>query len=188
MISDPLVSTGTQRVFIGIPVDAALQRQIDRFMEPVKDSGTSIRWVPPCNRHLTLAFLGNRPPGETEALLQSCDEAYRGAFRFQNAFTKLDHFPRPSSRLIALTGECGDDLEHLVQLTRALLKNNGVGFDRKPFRPHITLGRNKKANGVRVAIDLPVDVLLTVSSIRIYASTLSEHGSIYTTLKEVQLN
>ncbi len=171
--SEQVKPSGQRRVFIGIPVDKAFQAQINGVLEPVRASRRDISWVPEGNRHLTLAFLGNLPERQIEALLDSFDQTYRQEQRFNYGFTKLTHFPARSSRLIALTGEPAGALAQLFDRTRAFLEGENAQFDRKPFRPHITLGRIKKAQKPNNPLELPVDIRMSVNTLKFFQSTLT---------------
>jgi 2'-5' RNA ligase len=177
-----------QRVFIGIPVDQHFQQQVNLLLKPMMDSRRDVRWVVDNNRHLTLAFLGNRPKTEVENLLGLFDETYKGKTHFQYRFSKLTRFPGSAGRIIALTGEAGRPLGHLFQLTRRLLQEHGIELERKTFRPHVTLGRIRRAKQVETIIDQPIDIALDIRKIRFFQSTLTESGSIYSSLKEAHLD
>lgn len=176
-----------QRVFIGIPVDRRLQRQINQILKPVKSSHPKIRWVTEINRHLTLAFPGDLPFERVETLVRQFDKTYQGEMQFQYRFSKLTGFPAARSALLALTGERDAAMDHLQKVTRNLLEKNGIGFDSKKFRPHITLGRNKRAEHVAINDCQALEIDLSVDKVRLYHSTLTKSGSIYSTLKETSL-
>ena len=100
-----LIPPGTQRVFIGIPIDKHSQQHINVLLKPIEDSRRDIRWVPENNRHLTLAFLGNRPISEVDNLVRLFDESYQQETRFHYSLSTLERFPDPAGRIIALTNE-----------------------------------------------------------------------------------
>ncbi len=179
---------GTQRVFIGIPIDNQSQQHINELLKPIKDSRQDIRWVPENNRHLTLAFLGNRPISEVDNLIQQFDESYQQETRFQYRLSTLERFPDPAGRIIALTNEPAGSLDELFQVTLKLLQRNEIEFSRKKFRPHVTLGRIKRPKHVKKTFDQQININLNITKITLYQSTLSESGSIYLQLKEIQLN
>jgi len=182
------IPPGTQRVFIGIPIDNQSQQHINELLKPIKDSRQDIRWVPENNRHLTLAFLGNRPIFEVDNLIRLFDESYQQETRFQYRLSTLERFPEPTGRIIALTNEPTKPLDNLFQITLKLLQRNEIEFSRKKFRPHLTLGRIKRPKHVKKTFDRQINIKLDITKITLYQSTLSESGSIYLPLKEIQLN
>ena len=106
-----IIPAGMQRVFIGIQVNEHAQARVNKLINPVRDSSREIRWVPENNRHLTLAFLGDRPIGEVENLARQFDETYQRVTRFQYDLSALVRFPDPGGRIIALIGEPTKALE-----------------------------------------------------------------------------
>ena len=181
------VPTGTQRVFIGIPVDGKSQLRINSLVKPHKISHPGIRWVAENNRHLTLAFLGNKPIDVVEKLVGLFDETYTGETQFQYKLSTLTRFPDPMGRIIALSNEPDVKLHNLYQLTLALLERNGVGFDRKEFRPHITLARIRHAKQVDTTFYEQTDIKLDITKLTFFQSVLTESGVNYRPLKETLL-
>lgn len=179
---------GMQRVFIGIPVDDKSQRQINELLEPVRKLRQDIRWEPESNRHLTLAFIGNRPGTEVDNLLQSFSEAYQQENHFNYRLSTLTRFPNPTGRIIALVEDPTGPLDRLFQITTTLLQRNNIELDLKEFRPHITLARIRKAKRVKTNFDQQTDIKLNINKIAFYQSMPGESGSIYTVLKETRLN
>ena len=188
MIKPPAVPDLMQRIFIGIPLDPLAQQKIDAFLKPIMASQPDIRWVPRTNRHLTLAFLGAIPMPVAEQLLLLSEEAYRKERSFKYPFSALKRFPHRAGRIIALTGQAGRSLNYLHLSTLRLLDWCMIHIDQEAFRPHITLGRIKKPGQSKVKFDLPADINIHVTKIVIYKSTLTSRGSVYSCLKEIQLN
>ena len=176
------------RVFIGIPVDQSAQRQINELLGPIKSASRGIRWVPDHNRHLTLAFLGNRPAGVVENIVRSMDRAFQQEKVFQAGFSSLRRFPGSTGNIIALGFKTEAHLSHLYQVTQELLVENGFEFKRTQFKPHITLGRFKKASRLSTSLPQHTNISLQVGKITFYQSTLTDAGSIYLALKETELS
>lgn len=176
-----------QRVFIGIPVDDRCQGPINRLLMPFKRISQDIRWIPEHNRHLTLAFLGNKSKPEIDCLLKAFDETFGQDSAFQFCLSALTRFPGPGGRIIALTGlPCGP-LEAIHRATQSLLKKNGIEFDQKRFRPHVTLGYIVKSGQVKTKFDQKTEIFLDVDRVVLYQSKPTASGSIYTRLKETKL-
>jgi len=176
-----------QRVFIGIPIDEQSQQQINEILEPIKKSRRDIRWVPVNNRHLTLAFMGNQAGSKVKSLLGLFNETYQQQTHFDFKLSLLTRFPEPAGRIIALVDDSSEALDRLFQITLTFLQRNNVELNLKEFRPHITLGRLKKAKQVKSNFDQQTDINLNICNISFYQSTLSKSGSIYSVLKEIAL-
>ena len=176
-----------QRVFIGIPVDKPAQRQINELLIPAKESNPDIRWAPEQYRHLTLAFIGNKPTGVIEDLVRSMHLAFQHELAFKTGFSTLRRFPTSTGNIIALVYKPDDYLAQLFQVTQDFLTENGLRFDHKPFRPHITLGRLRKASKLKKTFNQQTNIRLRVDKVALYQSTLTDTGSIYLALKEIEL-
>lgn len=182
-----LTAAAMQRVFIGIPVDAQSQRTINGLLKPFQTPNPAISWVVESNRHLTLAFLGDTAAKDVKSLCRSFDKAYQREAHFPFKLTALTRFPGATGRIIALTGEPDAPMNGLFGITRNLLETLGIGYDRKAFRPHITLARIRQVKALKTGFDLPVDFSVKVDRITLYQSTFTESGLTYTPLKETQL-
>lgn len=176
-----------QRVFIAVPVNRRLQKQIDRLLAPVKRSHHDIRWVAEQNRHLTLAFLGDQSDPVVASLADAMDDAYRKQSGFDAGFSALARFPDAKGHILALVGRADDRLASLFELTRALLAQFGLAPEFQTFRPHITVGRIIRPRLVKTRIGEPADFQLTVDRVTLYQSTLTPAGSVYRALKETAL-
>ena len=177
-----------QRVFIGIPVDEQSQQRINHLLIPIKKLHPDIRWEPENNRHLTLAFLGNIPIPEVENLLHLFSEIYQQEPCFEFRLSTMTRFPGPTGRIVALVDDPTEPLHRIFQITRRFLEKNKVQLNLKEFRPHITLGRIKKAKQVKISFDQKTNINLKISKITFYQAILSTSGSTYTTLKEILLH
>ena len=181
-------SAGMQRVFIGVPVDKISQKAINKLLEGVKTPDREVRWVSESNRHMTLAFLGDRSVSEVEGLARQFDQTYQRLTRFQYSLSALARFPDPRGRIIALTGEPEAPLENVFQITQGLLRKNKFVFDQKKFRPHVTLARIRNPKRLKTAFHQAINIELDVSSITLFQSTLTNFGSIYSVLTETRLS
>jgi 2'-5' RNA ligase len=177
-----------QRVFIGIPLDQQAHAQINDLLAPLKSSIHAARWVPEQNRHLTLAFLGNRPAAVIEKLTRSMDQAYQQETGFETGTSGLNRFPNSSGNIIALVFRSDARLSRLYRVTQEFLVANGFGFNRTQFRPHITLGRIRSSPRSNTDINQVTKISLQIGKIVFYQSTLTPSGSVHLALKETILN
>lgn len=182
-MTDPV----TQRIFIGVPVDGRAQNHINRLLKPLLQMNPRLRWVPEGNRHLTLAFLGDMPVSIADELVKFFDETYGREASFQFSLTRLAPFPKPNSGIIALTGEADRSLENLFKITARLLRCIGQEVDTRAFLPHVTLARFGRKKHARLRLEQSVNVVLNVAKVRLYRSTLTGSGPIYSVLKETAL-
>jgi 2'-5' RNA ligase len=176
-----------QRVFLGIPVDKPAQRQINQLLNPVQRSTAGVSWVPENNRHLTLAFLGNRTSAEIESLVSSMAGAYDGKKSFRTGVATLTRFPKPSGSIVALEFEADAGLVQLFQVTQRLLDSNRLDTELKSYRPHVTLGRIRGKTNLETGFYQQTNIHLQVDKINLYQSTLSDAGRVYPSLESIKL-
>ncbi len=182
------ISTETrQRIFIGIPLGDRTQKAIEQLLEPMQPCSRNLRWVPAVNRHLTLAFLGDISLDELENVQQGFAETYHEHDQFQYELTALERFPNTRGRIIALTGEAGEPLDNLAMATRDMLSECRLGFERKKFRPHITLARVRNPKHPVMRFDRRVNIGMSINRVALYRSTLTDSGSIYSVLRKAEL-
>lgn len=113
-----------------------------------------VKWVPAHQFHLTLKFLGEVAP---EAADRAVGALQRAAGR-QSAFTVrlagLGAFPgagRPSV-LWAGVGGGAAELGALAEAVEGEMAQDGFPRERRPFSPHLTLGRVREGSRVPAAI------------------------------------
>jgi len=91
------------------------------------------------NLHLTLSFLGETPPERLAAAIAAMDAAVFSPFTL--TLGKPGRFSSDEGDLLWIGAARSHALEALQgSLTRELIKR-GFTPDKKPFRPHITIGR-----------------------------------------------
>jgi len=195
-----------QRLFIALETNAAMQHAVADVQQTLRRRGGSpqgsmpVRWVEPTNVHLTLQFLGN----VVSTHIPSLTAALAPAVAMHDAlFLRTDAvgaFPSTDAPRVLLLGLRGADdrllaLQHSV--TEAVRTVEGVVADRKPFRPHLTLGRvarlHRDAPGIATivaALDRPIHVPPTawpVENVALIRSILGAGGSRYTVLERFPL-
>lgn len=169
------------RTFIALPLSPREQRKLFAIARSLAMRSTSL--VKPENYHLTLCFLGNCRPRFLVSVRYQLAEIKIPAFALR--IVSLARFPGGKSPVIAAIpaqSSALDDLHH--QVVRQLLQ---IGFspERRPFRPHITLGRCRH----RLA-QLPVTASMTIRAKQfdLLRSESSPTGSIYSPLAVYRLH
>lgn len=174
------------RTFIALdlPSDFALsvaevQTQLASCMEA--------RYVSPHYLHLTLAFLG-----ELDTSLQL--SAARKAIEIASSnFAPVSLHPEG----LGAFGSAGDAtvwmgvsptpaLMNLAKSVRTELRNKGIPYDEKPFKPHITLARHARADRINLKA-FPMPDTAHATNVTIYKSELTPQGTHYIALHSVTL-
>ena len=130
------------RTFVALNLQPAIRNRLHDTLAPLRERMGQVRWVTPDALHLTLKFLGEIDAGattEVEAALRQTAGRHspiRLRIGGRGAFPSLRR-----ARVLWVGADGGDALHALhgdVETTLALL---GFGRERRPFRPHITVGR-----------------------------------------------
>jgi len=136
--------------------DRAALDHLDRALGPVRLLPGGPRWIDRARWHLTLTFLGELAVDGADRLdrltaaLGTVPAAHRTVhLRLSEAGT----FPArgsPQVFWVGVTGEQGelDRLRGLARATARAARQAGVRVERRPFHPHLTLGRWRRGDAV----------------------------------------
>lgn len=176
------------RCFLGVPVEPAVGRVLDSAVTALQrlPARQQVNWVAPANRHLTLAFLGNQPLTLAYQLQAELQGGLSQLHCFTLPSTVVSGFPDKKSPIVALQFEAAGALLDLMKVITPVLERLGLPVERRPLRPHITLGRLRRGQGwlhpgQAMILSLPV------TSLVLYESRLSPGGAHYTPLWSLPL-
>lgn len=185
-------------VALSLPVGAidkvaVLQRELREASQGV---GARVAWVPPPNMHATLKFLGEIPAESAYALRDELGERLAARRSWKLDVRGVGVFPsseRPRVLWIGLHDE-EEQLRRLAADVDAWLNELGFAPERRPFHPHLTLGRIKQGatksgseqfwaewKERQVAHCSPTEVVL-------YRSVLQQQGVEYSALARFELS
>ena len=169
------------RLFAAILLSPDMVSALCRVQDALRRRGVEGNYTRAENLHLTLAFIGDYP--DPDAVLEALGELRFAPFRLEldglGAFGELWWAGLKESR----------ELDALVRRLRHALADAGIPFDRKPFRPHITLIR-KPCFPRRVelaSVELP-QTASPVERVSLMLSTRGRAGMIYTELGSIPAN
>jgi len=178
------------RIFIALPVDAAVRRTIAGAIP--KEDG-AVRWVKEHQYHITLKFLGEISEHELQQTCAAVEQVGRAWTEpLHLAVRGVGAFPNTARARVVWVGITGD-VGPLLRLQRSVeqaLVGAGFPAERRPFTPHVTVGR------LRDPGPLPEAVLAyenfnfgtwTVPAVQVVESTLRPAGPVYTVRHEVAL-
>lgn len=189
------------RLFAGIALDDRWHRALMRVRETVIDADPTWRgekWVAEGNHHVTLGFFGEVSEGDMGPLRDSLHSQLAGHCEFHLPLAGIVRaVPNPRhARMLWTTLE---DPEHMgADLASAVMSaasTVGVPPERRPYRPHITLARARKARRILLdSIDtdcclreLGGEASVSVLAATLYRSRLSSAGATYEILDEFYL-
>jgi 2'-5' RNA ligase len=183
------------RSFIAIDLPDATRQGLAAVQEHLKQSGAGVRWVKPSSIHLTLKFLGNIQAAQVEDIALAVAQEIRDQPPITLGAAGLGAFPsrrKPRVLWIGMEGEVQRLNGIQARLENAL---EPLGFDRekRPFRPHLTIGRVKDRRRLQSLIDAMAELKIPefdsfdVTEIILYKSDLRPTGAIYTKLHRMPL-
>jgi 2'-5' RNA ligase len=181
------------RLFVAWPLGEAIRSELARVTGPLRSRMPAATWPRAESIHLTFAFLGDTHADRVAAIsaaLDACAEA--GAIEVRAG--EVGVFPDERRPRVAWIGlEPREPVTALAGRVRASLAGAGVGFDEKPFRPHLTLARVKASwraadvATVRRTFLGWVSPAAMLDRIVLYESRLGPSGAVHTELHAVPL-
>ena len=190
----------TLRTFVAIELGeglcdhlASLQDRLDGQL-----SSRSVRWVRPGGIHLTLKFLGDTRLEQVEAVKVALDRAVSPIPPFTVSVGGLGCFPNSRRPRIVWVGlyEPTGTLASLRDAVETHIAPLGFPTEKRPFRPHLTLGRvHRRASKsevreigevVQASVIGELDEM-SVKEVSYIKSELKPSGAVYTILHEAQL-
>jgi 2'-5' RNA ligase len=187
------------RAFIAIELPDPVKKDLSSIIDSLRPSEyPCVKWVSPQGIHLTLKFLGNIAPEQVPRIADAIAQAAQGTPPLKLQVGGLGCFPnlqRPRVIWVAVTG----DVEPLITLQRSIdqaLAPLGFAIEKRPFSPHLTLGRlrERASQGERgsigdliTATECEAGSATEVNQISLMRSTLTPSGAIYNRLAAVEL-
>jgi len=168
------------RLFFAVDFPLEIKEEIHQDITPLfKYYG--VKWVAKENYNLTLAFLGEKDEKE----LSQIDRAAKSVSKIDELNNKIGDFgafpnlKRPKVLFLKIESP---GLLTLAENLRQNLTENNIAFDKKPFVPHLTIGRVKgEITDLYLPKIKPKEFKLT--NFCLFKSTLTSGGPIYEKIK-----
>ncbi|MDK3073691.1 RNA 2',3'-cyclic phosphodiesterase [Sedimentitalea sp. JM2-8] len=173
------------RVFVAIDIP----EQVRAELEALQSELTIGRSVPSDNLHLTLCFLGEQPEQAVEEAHLALSVLRAAAFDLQLA--GVGSFGNRAPRVIFADVARNADLAALEQRIARSLRRAGLQFEKRRFRPHVTIARLPRAvppSELAMARDFLADHAafkgspFRVADFRLYRSVLTPRAALHDTL------
>ena len=192
-------SRETLRTFIALQIPQTARSVLAGTIQSLEDRlSTGLRWVDPNGIHLTLKFLGEVEPSRVDNILDAIGSSAGSMSPFRIKLSGLGTFPNEKRPRVVWAGIQGD-LDSLVELQEKIEEASwGLGFnrERRPFSPHLTLGRVKdqisdserrQVGDVVSSLSIKTDESWTVDAVHLVRSQLTPSGATYSTLGSAPL-
>ncbi|MDF1500985.1 MAG: RNA 2',3'-cyclic phosphodiesterase [Anaerolineales bacterium] len=183
------------RAFIAIQFPAGIKQNINQAVSPLRArvGELTVRWVDPALYHLTLKFLGEIDESRLDAIADIVEWVASTEPTFALEVGEFGVFPdarRPRVLWVGLNETTGT-LQSLKGALDQSLKSEGFRVEKRPFHPHVTVGRVRRGSstGERETLAAELDGysvgrlgIVPVDSIQLLRSRLNADGPIYSEL------
>ena len=173
------------RIFVGVFPPPEVSEALFRVARDLPAS-TAFRLIGLEKLHLTLKFLGNVAEADLSRVQQALEQLRGRHEPFEVETSGFGAFPseRRARILWAGVGEGSGLLRAVAQSVDDLLEPAGFGRERRPYVPHLTLGR-ARGHGAKLedtSVFLPT-LRFTVSGVDLVESVPGEGGVTYSVLE-----
>lgn len=153
----PLKPRPTVRTFIAIQPDTQCVENIYRYVDSIKPllSDGNLRWIPPQNWHITLAFLGNKTHKDLDLLTSTLSLISENHSPFTITFTHFDWFPSLfKPKVLACIAQPSEEFNALTKSIFPLIKTQGAQKREQDTLGHLSVARPKQKQV------MPLDTLI----------------------------
>jgi RNA 2',3'-cyclic 3'-phosphodiesterase len=180
------------RVFLSLNLSGNPVLNLRKVQEQLKDElkAGNLKWEDPAKLHLTLRFLGDIFNSDIPSLGSVLNRLKFEFDEIRFSCSEIGFFPglKYPNVVFAELSEIGENCTLLVEFIDKIIYNFGVKPDKR-FIPHITLGRFRRNN--RVKLEKKPDVYFDQFGIRfrsffLMKSELSKSGSVYSIINEFE--
>lgn len=183
------------RSFLAIDIPHPIIKKIGSVLETLSSSPGDVKWVKPESIHITLKFFGNIEKKDIDRVGSRMESVAFLKNPFFLRIAGMGAFPNSRSPRVIWLGveEKGDQLTTILRELEKNFTDMGFKPEKRPFNPHLTLGRIKSSRGRRdisQVLDNDADKdfgSFAVKSLVLFGSNLTPRGAIHTKLKTVDL-
>ena len=174
------------RLFIGTTFDRVFLEGLTDIQEQLRSADIKGNYVPTENLHLTLAFIGDYNHPDT--VLDALEDITRPSSLMNTAagggmsveMSGVEYW----RDLFAVRLTANQALNGYVRKLHRCLSDYGIPYDRKKFKPHVTILRQAE---YRVLPEITVpQKSAVITRISLFRSDRGKHGMIYTEIGGVE--
>jgi len=179
------------RSFLAFEVPRGIKDVIEEIYLAGKDLPLGVRWIALHNIHLTVVFLGDVPGEQISPLGKTAGKVCAKHQKFSIRCGELGYFGHRRHPRVLWLGLCGDT--HRMGRFRDDLQNSlksfGIITEKRPYKPHLTLGRFKKEARPWPPLDTMISDYANLNDsahhlveLVLFKSVLTPQGAVYTKL------
>ena len=182
------------RTFLAVEISDEVRSRAVELIQSLSTLAEGVRWVRPENLHVTLQFLGEVEDRELNDVCRGASRAAANVSAFSCDCGSVGAFPdlqRPATVWIGAKADSGmGSLHEQVETAMAEL---GFPRERRPFKPHITLGRIRRRGGNQKLTELLDELSVgdygtfPVKELVVFSSERQKGGPVYTALAHCPL-
>lgn len=161
------------KLFIAVNFNDKVKEKIFKKIELIKEVSLKGRFVEKENLHLTLVFLGEVDDDLLPRIIEITEKIQGSTFNLE--LSGLGKFQRKEGDILWLGVVENPSLNHMVNQLETSLRENGLPIEKRPYIPHITLGRKVRLKNS--ILDLNFNIETGVDSIEVMEST-SRNGKL----------
>jgi 2'-5' RNA ligase len=134
------------RLFVALDIDDAVRERIRLFIDGVSGFAPEARWVRAESLHITLKFIGEKPPDSVDPIKSALAAVRADAITM--SFRGYGFFPTVKAARVFWVGiESGAPLAELARSVDEATATLGVPKENRPFSAHLTLARGGGGSG-----------------------------------------
>jgi len=179
------------RSFLAFELPPAMKQAISRVSGELRPLGLDVRWVKVDNIHLTVIFLGNVREADLGGIRDRVGAVCAEFGPFHATLDRVGFFGvrrDPRVLWVGLSGQL-DRMARFRDTLQTGLRHFGVQEEKRPFRPHLTLGRFRTAAGWGAVADGVLERYQHVESpesvlreLTLFRSELKPGGAAYSSM------
>lgn len=181
------------RSFIGLNFSSETKEDLSKIQRQIREHASKGRFKHVDNFHITLKFLGEIEPGQSEEIAKKLEEIAGEQKSFELNLQDIGQFKgRESIRTlyIGLGGNI-DALKRLNEDTEASMELLGFKKEGRPYTPHITISQDLILNlpfeELKRKIDMSKTHTINVDKIELIKSEQIQNKRIYTPIYSYDL-
>ena len=166
------------RAFLAIPLDTSTLHTIDSIQHRLGPDLPNIRWVRSHNLHLTLHFFGNISEENLENAAKIMVSVGSLFAPFSLTLTEIGATPSADRARVLWIEVQSIILRELYDALQIRFQAAGFPLEKRPFRPHITIGRSRRWAGRILSLSQhKVADTMRVEELTLFESRLQPTGA-----------